>query len=718
MINVPDKVKTLFKSDNVKKNFRVTFPNGESPDITNDQVVYESVKLTESICSQNRFRFGLAESPVLEFEAVGIQNIKGCEINAYLELDYTDYIVRGSLWPSKIEQTTTQFLFEYRGKIAVEIVGDVDYVFYDVKDQTGRRIDSGSKNIVSDSDKFIFMDYGTSAIRYEFIAYNKRPGDRPAELLVYELRGDIVFDDCKWYYRIPYGNFIVNECKRTNVTYGRYKVLAYGKYGAGADHPFISPLMRYKLDYIRSASSFAANARMNLELLPEVDQDLNLVGRQDEYTYAETSLKSGECFINTDIEVVSKSGKSLGPLRLEVAFLKVGDYSEAKTTLYVEADRSVRYSIHQADAFKYKHIGDASGTYLEPPDLLGTFYYHFNGNLTDNAGAKIDTIKITNADSAYVYPRMFFFEDEADGYYDAEYKTGIPFEPIDYQLDVAPWDEYGAINTAIYVVKSFGYTADGQYRKIDDVFGDVKFLKVNIPDSYYKVWIDYDLTETKYNTDAGSMKTGYSPDIASSNVQNYPKIVSAYLELLAYVCKATRYNGTELINFATYPGLFPSITLYPAVDLYPEHIGERVNVAEYASLEWEDVKLKKIGRVVFNLQGDAATNYSIDTVDDYNEEDYYTYDMTDNYILANNNLAPVTAKISPKSIEENMLPNFIDHIAGAAFQNCTITMKGLPYLEIGDRLSVLTKDGDEVQLIIMRRTLSGINHLMDLIECK
>lgn len=718
MLVVPDKVKELFKADSVIKNFRISFPNGEHPDITNDQIVYESVVLTESICSQDTFRFGLAESPVLEFEAVGIQNIKDCEINAFLELDYSNYIIKAPIAPRKIEQTTTEFIFNYGERFAVEIVGDVYFVYYSVKDQTGRQIGGGSKTISSDSDKFIFMDYGTSTITCDFIVYNKNPGDKPAQLFTYMISDDVVFDSGKWYYRLPYGYFIVSECTRVNVNYGRYKITAYGKYGAGADHPFISPLMRYKLDHIRSESSFAANTRMNLELLPEVDQDLNLIGRQDEYTYSETSFKSGECFINTDVDVFSKGGSRLGQLQLEVAFLKIGDFTEAKTALYVEADRSVRYSIHQAYSYEYKRTGDESDTYLEPPDLLGTFYYHFNGNLTENSGAKIDTVKITSSDSSYVYPRMFFFDEEADGYYVPEYTSGIPFEPIAYQLDVAPWDEYGAINTAIYVVKSFGYSVDGQYRKIDDVFGNVRFLKINIPDSYYKIWIDYDLTETKYNTNTGSMETGYAPDIASDNVQNYPQIVSAYLELLAYVCKSTRYNGTELINFSVYPGLFPSLTLYPSADLYPERIGEHVNVAEYESLEWEDVKLKKIGRVVFNLQGDTSTNYSIDTVDDYNDEDYYTYDMTDNYILSNNNLAPVTAKITPRSIESDMLPNFIDHIAGASFQNCTITMKGLPYLEIGDRLSVLTKDGDEVQMIIMRRTLSGINHLVDTIECK
>ena len=60
MLNIPDSVKALYKQDGVRKNFRAHFPGGELPDITNDNIVMESVKFTESICSQDVFKFGLA----------------------------------------------------------------------------------------------------------------------------------------------------------------------------------------------------------------------------------------------------------------------------------------------------------------------------------------------------------------------------------------------------------------------------------------------------------------------------------------------------------------------------------------------------------------------------------------------------------------------------------------------------------------------------------
>ena len=89
MLNIPESIKTLFKTDGVRKNFRAHFPNGELADITNDNIVRESLHFTESICSQNTFRFGLSEASVLEFETVGVGNMYGMTIEASIEIDTT-----------------------------------------------------------------------------------------------------------------------------------------------------------------------------------------------------------------------------------------------------------------------------------------------------------------------------------------------------------------------------------------------------------------------------------------------------------------------------------------------------------------------------------------------------------------------------------------------------------------------------------------------------
>ena len=87
MLNIPDIIKELFDRDGVRKNFRACFPGGELPDITNKDVVRESVRFTESICSQDVLKFGLTEASVLEFETVGVANMYGMMVEAYCEID-------------------------------------------------------------------------------------------------------------------------------------------------------------------------------------------------------------------------------------------------------------------------------------------------------------------------------------------------------------------------------------------------------------------------------------------------------------------------------------------------------------------------------------------------------------------------------------------------------------------------------------------------------
>lgn len=87
MLNIPSAIKTLYQTDGTHKNVRIHFPNGEFPDITNDNLVRESLHFTESLCSQDTFRFGLAEASVLEIETVGIGNMYGMTIEASIEID-------------------------------------------------------------------------------------------------------------------------------------------------------------------------------------------------------------------------------------------------------------------------------------------------------------------------------------------------------------------------------------------------------------------------------------------------------------------------------------------------------------------------------------------------------------------------------------------------------------------------------------------------------
>lgn len=85
MLSIPAAIEQLIKADGTRKNFRVHFPDGDLPDLTNADIVVESVKFTEDVCSGERFRFGSADASTIEFEMVGIPNIIGKTIICVME---------------------------------------------------------------------------------------------------------------------------------------------------------------------------------------------------------------------------------------------------------------------------------------------------------------------------------------------------------------------------------------------------------------------------------------------------------------------------------------------------------------------------------------------------------------------------------------------------------------------------------------------------------
>jgi hypothetical protein len=145
MIEVPQEVQEILKSDSTHKEFVVHFPNGECPDITNGNIVSESVKFEESICSQQQFKYGLAEASALEFEFVDkfypagqqfpaledifpkemtgdvtVQRADGGSFNVsfrYWAEDYPNRIYSGSISPDIVVQT----LSDARARISATI---------------------------------------------------------------------------------------------------------------------------------------------------------------------------------------------------------------------------------------------------------------------------------------------------------------------------------------------------------------------------------------------------------------------------------------------------------------------------------------------------------------------------------------------------------------------------------------------------------------------
>lgn len=156
MIKVPNNIRQLCEKDSCRKNIRIHFVNNENDDLTNNDILTESVSLTEAICS-GELRFGLCESSIFTAECKLDRNLKGAEILVTLEID--------------ISNESETFIFENG-----HVKDDVDFPFYEIpygrfviksckKSKNGlRQIEAYTQTLGDDkvtSDGTVsFLDYG------------------------------------------------------------------------------------------------------------------------------------------------------------------------------------------------------------------------------------------------------------------------------------------------------------------------------------------------------------------------------------------------------------------------------------------------------------------------------------------------------------------------------------------------------------------------------
>lgn len=92
MLNVNQKTKDVYMNENVPKYITISFPQGECYDITNENILEESMKLTQSICEESKPIAGGCNSSQFEITVADIEeDLKGRKINVTLSCKDPDY---------------------------------------------------------------------------------------------------------------------------------------------------------------------------------------------------------------------------------------------------------------------------------------------------------------------------------------------------------------------------------------------------------------------------------------------------------------------------------------------------------------------------------------------------------------------------------------------------------------------------------------------------
>ena len=219
----------------------------------------------------------------------------------------------------------------------------------------------------------------------------------------------------------------------------------------------------------------------------------------------------------------------------------------------------------------------------------------------------------------------------------------------------------------------------------------------------------------------------------SSPFYNIKKTLRGYLEInLLNGFMDRKESKLKCVKLAEQLGLYPDMDIYPSSDLYPSSATCTIPTSLLRSVWWDDEQIPVISKIIYNSfyqpsknsdRNDFNGEYDIiDTsTTSYDNRDYYIYEILNNYLFSR--YKPVTrqhggSESSFQSFTWDVL-TAIKYMAvnmnSMRYRRAKIVIKGSPYMEIGDTIVVMTQD-DGFSTYILRRTLTGVQSLIDTIE--
>lgn len=188
-------------------------------------------------------------------------------------------------------------------------------------------------------------------------------------------------------------------------------------------------------------------------------------------------------------------------------------------------------------------------------------------------------------------------------------------------------------------------------------------------------------------------------------------VVRSILELCGCFFRLNRYTGEPEFVYCTKGGLYPRNDLYPADDLYPRSGTDSILPnGRYMSVIQNNYSVKDFGCVQIVIDKRSNETKSVC------EYQYPINPKTQNaYIIKDNIfLCCEEAKYDIDSLDRIFGPMFLQISNMGYVPNITEAL-GMPWIECGDRIGVLTFSSG-FESFIFRRTIKGIQLLIDTYE--
>ena len=194
-------------------------------------------------------------------------------------------------------------------------------------------------------------------------------------------------------------------------------------------------------------------------------------------------------------------------------------------------------------------------------------------------------------------------------------------------------------------------------------------------------------------------------------------VVHSILELTGCFFRMSREEGKPQFVYCVKSGLYPAENLYPADDLYPRMgTSETVPKNKYLSVEYADYEVTRFGKIQIlkkQTSNETDSNVQWQYVGD-NDAGLNTYIIDDNIFYCNKDMVYDTEHMTEL---DDTLAIMYNNISNMNYTPNVTQAIGLPWVECGDRMGLLTTDGG-FETFIYRRKLKGIQSLFDTYESK
>lgn len=717
------------------------------PDITNDNLDFESFSMTESLCSQDNIKFGLCESAHCEFTTVnynydlkdrtirpmmrvqGAPSVEDIEkVNFWKDISgvvqkgvpytRTETITSNPFWtnnymidtniPSQYFSKVDYIYIGYKAKLSNITVHSGSTPAYfrvwnrcvfndnttgDWGDLTYHAISNdyiqisvfapciySGKTIVLVRRPYIRLyDSGKTLINplnvtltYSFKEFQVQPSIDNSTVPEYDPNMLLIYDDtfdeyCKECFSdpIPLGVFHVTDVKlehKQNLI--KQQVTAYDnivKLEQNAFNWYTTYMFgmstsdkqgRYDIQYARQIYSTYFNLMQQLGLEDRSNYTETLLGTYDYWDDIKPSHMVNKWLIWDDSPEVG---------RMQYAEFTINDVDTTK--------------MYMVDAVNVGGDTDQEVENMVPSDYATNFDPLRRG-ITTNGGVlvdfyksnntRIDGIVVNRRDYFMVYPETSYIKVYVPAY-DA-YGDGTPFARF---ID----------SVSLYEVASAPQLVNGYYRLF-----------------YYQYTSE--ANEAAVLFDANSSMTGRD-------------VIHSVLEVCGCFFRLNRETGKPEFVYCTKGGLYPRNDLYPADDLYPRSgTDSLLPNGRYMSVLQDNYQVLDYGRIQIVRDTDSNEAKSICEWEYKGSDSLNTYLIDDNVFYCNKDLK---YEYDSMPYVSGLLENMWLNISNMGYVPNITEALGMPWIECGDRVGVLTYMGG-FETFIFRRTMKGIQLLIDTFE--